>query len=132
MNVLNAIFWIFCILVALYGIWLLYFYILRRRSATMVDSDQINEHIRRVQVIDVREPAEFRASHILGARNIPMSEFNLRYKELRKDTAIYLYDDNLVYASRCANILRKKGYKDINILEGGFENWSGKVKSDID
>lgn len=112
-----------------YASYFLYLFILRKLSAKMVDSDAIQENIRRVQVIDVREAAEFDAEHILGARNIPMSQFKERHKELRRDTAIYLYDDVLNLASRAANILRKSGYKEVYILKGGFSSWSGKTKS---
>ena len=91
----------------------------------------MNENIRKVQVIDVREPAEFDAKHVLGARNIPISQFKVRFNEIRRDQKVYLYDDSLNYTSRSANILRKNGYKDIHILKGGFSNWTGKTKSNI-
>lgn len=112
-----------------YGIYKLYHYILRRRSATVVESYELDDIIRRVQLVDVREQPEFDAKHILGARNIPISQFSMRYKELRKDQPIYLYDDSMTLASRAANTLRKNGYKDVFILHGGFSKWFGKVKS---
>ncbi|UUX34578.1 rhodanese-like domain-containing protein [Fundicoccus culcitae] len=114
-----------------YGIYKLYLYIIRRMSAKVVDASEIEDKIRRVQLVDVREQAEFDAKHILGARNIPMSQFSMRHKELRKDQPIYLYDDSMSFASRAANILRKSGYKDVYILKGGFSKWFGKVKSNI-
>ena len=115
----------------LYGIYYLWLWIMRKMSATMVDSDEMNENIRKVQVIDVREPAEFDANHVLGARNIPISQFNVRFNEIRRDQKIYLYDDSLNYSSRAANILRKNDYQEIHILKGGFSNWTGKTKSNL-
>lgn len=123
---------IFILLIALgYGIYYLWLWIMRKRSAEMVEGADFMDIIRKVQVIDVRETPEFNVNHILGARNIPMSQFKLRFQEIRKDKAVYLYDDSLNYASRCANILRKNGYDQVYILKGGMSKWFGKVKSEL-
>lgn len=131
MGILEFIIITLAFIAVLYGIYYLWLFIMRKRSAKMVDSDDIKANMRRVQIIDVREPAEFDANHILGARNIPISQFKMRYSELRKDKEIYLYDDSLNYASRAANILRSNGYQDVFILKGGFSNWLGKTKSNL-
>lgn len=131
MNILMFLLALIVIAAVGYGIYLLVLWIMRKQSATMVDSPEIRENMRKNQVIDVRETAEFNANHILGARNIPMSQFKQRYSEIRKDKAVYLYDDALNYASRAANILRKEGYDQIYILNGGFSKWTGKVKSEV-
>lgn len=131
MTLLETILFTLVFIAALYGIYYAWLWVLRKMSAKMVDSDKMNEDIRKVEVIDVREPAEFDANHVLGARNIPISQFKMRFNEIRRDKEIYLYDDNLNYASRAANILRKDGFKNIHILKGGFSNWRGKTKSNI-
>ena len=41
-------------------------------------------------VLDVRNPAEFEAGHLPGARNIPLPELRDRYEELPKDREIWL------------------------------------------
>lgn len=131
MNLLNSILAIILVAVLIYGIYWLVHWVMRKRSAELVDAHEMNENIRRVQVIDVREEPEFRKLHILGARNIPSSQFKMRTNELRKDRPIYLYADSNFSPSRCANVLRKEGYTDIYILDGGFENWFGKTKSEL-
>lgn len=131
MNILMFLLALVVISVVGYGIYLLVLWIMRKRSAQMVESHEIRDNMRKNQVIDVRENPEFNASHILGARNIPMSQFKQRFHEIRKDKAVYLYDDSLNYASRAANILKKEGYTDIYILKGGFSSWTGKVKSEL-
>ena len=131
MSFLNFLFTVIVIIAAAIGIYYLVHWIMRKRSAEVVTSDEIQANIRRVQVIDVRETPEFNAKHILGARNIPYSQFKMRFSELRKDRPIYLVDESMTIASRCANILRKNGYEDVYILKDGFESWTGKVKSEL-
>ena len=131
MTIFEVILFTLVFIAALYGIYYLWLWAIRKRSAKLVDSDEMNENIRKVQVIDVREPAEFDAKHVLGARNIPISQFKVRFNEIRRDQKVYLYDDSLNYTSRSAKKKKKNGYKDIHILKGGFSNWTGKTKSNI-
>ncbi len=114
-----------------FGLYYAYLWFLRKQSAEMVDSLTVRENMRHSQVVDVRQPAEFKAKHILGARNIPSSEMKLRLNEIRKDQAVYLYDDNMAEVSRAARALKKNGHSQIYILKGGFSAWDGKIKSDL-
>ena len=91
-------------------------------------AEEFGKDLRHGQLIDVREKDEFKAAHILGARNIPYSQFKERYMELRKDQPIYLYEEGVSIAGRCAYRLKKNGYTNIYILKHGFEAWNGKVK----
>lgn len=131
MTFINTLSIIILIILLAYGLYYLWLWIMRKRSAEMVETSDFIDIIRKVQVIDVRETPEFNVSHILGARNIPMSQFKMRFQEIRRDKAVYLYDDSLNYASRAANILRKNGYDQVYILKGGFSKWFGKVKSEL-
>lgn len=93
-----------------------------------LNGDEFRAGYRKAQLIDVREPKEFDNGHILGARNIPMSQLKMRLTEIRKDKPVYLYDQNGVRSARSAQLLRKKGYQDLNHLKGGFKKWDGKIK----
>ena len=87
--------------------------------------------IRKGQLIDLREPAEFHAKHILGARNIPSTQLKLSLAALRKDKPILLYENSR--SSRVTNAalyLKKQGYTDIYVLSYGLDSWNGKVKKD--
>lgn len=94
----------------------------------VLTQDQWVEGYRKAQLIDVREPQEFDAGHILGARNIPVTQLKQRLIEVRKDKPVYLYCQKSSRSARAAGILRKKGYEDIYQLKGGFKNWTGKIK----
>ena len=66
-----------------------------RRAAKIVDNAEFEALIRKGQLIDVREPAEFHRKHILGARNIPSNQLKSSLAALRKDKPVLLYETNV-------------------------------------
>lgn len=100
-----------------------------KKAVTNLTQEQFIEGYRKAQLIDVREPKEFAGGHILGARNIPQSQMRQRYKEIRSDKPVYLYDQNGARSGRVALFLKKKGYTQLYQLQGGFKQWTGKIKS---
>ena len=100
-----------------------------KKAVSNLTQEEFIQGYRKAQLIDLREPKEFEAGHILGARNIPMTQFNNRYKEIRPDLPVYLYCQNSGRSARAALNLKKKGYSQIYQLQGGFKTWTGKVKS---
>jgi rhodanese-related sulfurtransferase len=103
-------------------------YFRQRAYLKTLTEQQFREGYRKAQLIDVREPQEFKKGHILGARNIPVTQMKHRLVELRKDKPVYLYCQSGSRSARAAQLLGKKGYKDLNQLKGGFKKWSGKIK----
>ncbi|MFC4617970.1 rhodanese-like domain-containing protein [Camelliibacillus cellulosilyticus] len=100
----------------------------QKRYMKTLTQEEFTEGYRKAQLIDVREPNEFKNGHILGARNIPLTQFKMRKQEIRKDKPVYLYCQNTMRSTKAANLLKKYGCADINILKGGFRQWTGKVK----
>jgi rhodanese-related sulfurtransferase len=103
-------------------------YFMQRRMVKALTEEEFRAGYRKAQLIDVREPDEFAAGHILGARNIPLTQLRMRMKELRKDQPIYLYCQSGLRSGRAAQMLYRKGYRDLYHLKGGFKQWTGKVK----
>ncbi|WP_010096947.1 rhodanese-like domain-containing protein [Ornithinibacillus scapharcae] len=103
-------------------------YFRQRTYLKTLTEDQFREGYRKAQLIDVREPQEFKNGHILGARNIPVTQMKQRLIEIRKDKPVYLYCASGARSQRAAQLLKKQGYEDINQLKGGFKKWTGKVK----
>lgn len=101
----------------------------QKRILSTLTEEQFREGYRKAQLIDVREPNEFEGGHILGARNIPLTQLKNRLREIRPDKPVYLYCQSGMRSSRAAAMLHRKGYKELSHLQGGFKKWSGKVKT---
>jgi len=73
-------------------------------------------------LLDVREPAEFRAGHIQGADNIPLGQLRDRLAELPRDRELWVYcnvGQRSYYACRW---LMQHGFRARN-LSGGFHTY---------
>ncbi|PEX92626.1 rhodanese-like domain-containing protein [Bacillus cereus] len=108
-----------------YTVWM-YFY--QKKLISTLTEEEFRAGYRKAQLIDIREADEYNAGHILGARNIPLSQIRLRHKELRQDQPVYLYCQSGFRTGRAAQYLKKQGYKDFYQLKGGFKSWTGKIK----
>ncbi|MFY0757613.1 rhodanese-like domain-containing protein [Metabacillus dongyingensis] len=107
----------------------IYSYFYQRKIMKTLTEEEFRAGYRKAQLIDVREPNEFDGGHILGARNIPLSQMRQRHKEIRKDQPVYIYCQNTVRSGRTAQMLKRKGYNDLYTLKGGFKGWGGKIKA---
>ncbi|WP_338451657.1 rhodanese-like domain-containing protein [Niallia oryzisoli] len=121
--------YVLLILIAATLIYIGYNWLQQRKILKTLTEEQFREGYRKAQLIDVREPNEFDNGHILGARNIPLSQLKMRLKELRPDKPVYLYCQNGTRSARAAQLLYKKGYKDLSHLQGGFKKWTGRIKT---
>ncbi|WP_243115729.1 rhodanese-like domain-containing protein [Periweissella cryptocerci] len=116
-------------IILVFAIYMLYWFIQGRRSAKFVKQEEYAEMIRGGQLVDLREKDDYKAGHIMGARNLPYSVFWQSYNALRTDKPVLLYDTTTRFSTRAANRLRTKGYKEIYILKGGYTRWDGKKSS---
>lgn len=79
----------------------------------------------RAVVVDVSEADEFAAGHIVGSRNIPVSDLQKRLPEVVKNKTVPLI---LVCASgaraqRCLATAKSLGYDKAVVLGGGLRAW---------
>ncbi|GED79891.1 MULTISPECIES: rhodanese-like domain-containing protein [Amylolactobacillus] len=126
MWVLNSV--LIVILLALFGNWL-YLKIQAKRMGGALTNEEFEANMRKAQIIDVREKADFKKSHILGARNVPFSMIRSTYSEIRADLPVYIYGDSVGLSVRAVKLLRKNGYTNVSFLQNGFSKWEGKTKS---
>jgi rhodanese-related sulfurtransferase len=77
-------------------------------------------------LVDVREELIFSQRHLLLARSVPLSRFELKFARLvpRRATPIVLCDDNDGLAARAAATLTRNGYAKVAILKGGIDAWA--------
>ena len=71
-------------------------------------------------IIDVRERDEFELSHIINAKNIPLSEFRERINEIPKDVPVYLHCRSGQRSYNAALIMENLGFKNSYSIAGGF------------
>ncbi|MGO2118920.1 MAG: rhodanese-like domain-containing protein [Fusobacterium sp.] len=71
-------------------------------------------------IIDVREKDEFELSHIINAKNIPLSEFRERINEIPKDIPVYLHCRSGQRSYNAALIMENLGFKNSCSIAGGF------------
>ena len=75
-------------------------------------------------VVDVCEPAEFAAGHVVGARSIPLSALPAsRELPSNKNLPLILVCASGARAARAATNLRKAGYANAQVLAGGMKAW---------
>jgi len=89
----------------------------------IINRDDFVNNMRKGQLIDIRKKEEFEQNKIKGSRNFKASQLAGTHSKLRKDQSVYLYCNNGKKSHRTAKKMTKQGYKNIYILEGGFENY---------
>lgn len=73
-------------------------------------------------IVDVREPAEWRAGHIPGAVHIPLGELEERLSELPRNRPLVAVCRSGARSADATRILQEQGHDAAN-LAGGIEAW---------
>lgn len=83
----------------------------------------------RVQLVDVRTPAEYAEGHIVGAVNIDVQspDFAEKITTLNKSRKVAIYCRSGRRSKMAAEQLSKSGFKVVE-LDGGIQSWSGKIE----
>lgn len=85
----------------------------------------LEEHLRDVQVVDVREPDEFNGplGHVPSARLVPLGTLGQRMGELDKQTPIVAVCRSGARSAQATVILGKAGFDKVANLSGGMLRW---------
>ena len=77
-------------------------------------------------VLDLRAQGEFKAGHIINARNIPFVELDGRAAELDKfkEQTLVLACKTGAEAAGVATRLAKQGFQKLFVLKGGISAWT--------
>jgi hydroxyacylglutathione hydrolase len=76
-----------------------------------------------VAVVDVRQPAEWAAGHIEGARFITGAELPERIDEVPADVPVAVVCGSGFRSTVIASLIRSRGRKDVANLSGGMSAW---------
>lgn len=79
----------------------------------------------RAVVVDVREPDEFAAGHVTGAKNVPLDQLETKLAGTVKNKSLPLL---LICASgaraqRAVATAKKLGYEQAQAVSGGLKSW---------
>lgn len=74
-------------------------------------------------ILDVRQPEEYEAGHVVDSVLIPLGELASRTSELSKDAPLYVICRSGNRSKQASEILIKAGFKDVRNVEGGILAW---------
>jgi sulfur dioxygenase len=85
----------------------------------------LEEHLREVQLVDVREPDEFSGElgHIDGARLIPLGALVSRAGELSRERPVVAVCRSGARSAQATVLLQKAGFERVANLAGGMLRW---------
>jgi sulfur dioxygenase len=85
----------------------------------------VEEHVRELQIVDVREDSEFNdeLGHIRRARLIPLGQLGARLGELDKSAPTVVYCRSGARSARATLLMRQNGFERVANLSGGMLRW---------
>lgn len=96
-------------------------------NTVLLSPEEFKEHIskKKVQLVDVRTPREYKASHIKGAKNIDFysGNFASEFNKLNKNKPLYIYCRTGSRSRHASNKLADMGFTEIYDLQGGIVRW---------
>jgi rhodanese-related sulfurtransferase len=102
------------------------FNFLRRDDGKVVNVNDMDELIGKVDLIDIREPYEYKSRSIRSSKNIPMDTLlNSPNKYLNKEKTYYIVCQSGGRSSAACRMLRQQGYDVVNVA-GGVGSYTGK------
>jgi sulfur dioxygenase len=90
-----------------------------------VQPNWLEEHLREVQIVDVREPGEFNGplGHVPGARLIPLGTLDDNSASLAKDQPVVVVCRSGARSAQATLMLGKAGFDKVANLSGGMLRW---------
>jgi rhodanese-related sulfurtransferase len=101
------------------------FNLLRRNTGKVINVNDIDNVIGKVELIDIREEYEYKAGSIRSAKNIPMGKLlNDPERYLDKNKEYYIVCQSGGRSSRACSNLMSKGFNVVNVV-GGVGSYVG-------
>lgn len=99
-------------------------YINRRRFGEVNNAsatDLINHQ--NAQIVDLRDPAEFKKECIARSVNIPADRIHQELDKIDKAKPVLLVDNDGRRSRMASTLLRGMGYQQVYVLQGGLNAW---------
>ena len=95
------------------------------QSVKYISFSEFLELIENFELIDVRTKSEYESGFIEKALNFDFfsDTFESDVLSLNKNSKIILYCRTNNRSTKTANLLKKNGFKDISVIEGGIKDW---------
>lgn len=104
------------------------FEFLKKGNAKVINVNDIDNLIGKIELIDIREDYEYKSGSIKSAKNIPMGKLlNEADKYLNKDKEYYIMCQSGGRSSRACNSLAKEGFNVTNV-SGGMGSYVGSKR----
>jgi phage shock protein E len=78
---------------------------------------------KKVLLLDVRTPEEYRQAHLHGAVLIPLGELEKRVQEVPRDRPLLVYCAVGARSVSAAGLLSARGYREIYQMSDGLVGW---------
>lgn len=105
------------------------FHIKKSEKSNVIHINDLDNLIGNVEIIDIREPFEYKSGSINTAKNIPMGDLlNKPEKYLEKDKTYYIMCQSGMRSQNTCKALAKQGYSVINVA-GGMGSYVGTKRN---
>lgn len=104
------------------------FAFLKKDNSKVIKVNELDSLIPNVDLIDIREPYEFKSGSIKTAKNIAMGNLLANpEKYMTKDKTYYILCQSGIRSASAVRSLTKKGYNSINV-KGGMASYLGSKR----
>jgi NADPH-dependent 2,4-dienoyl-CoA reductase/sulfur reductase-like enzyme/rhodanese-related sulfurtransferase/anti-sigma regulatory factor (Ser/Thr protein kinase) len=90
---------------------------------TPIELQQLMQEKTDLVLLDVRTPVEFHHSRLANSILIPLASLRARFGEIDRNKPIVAFCNYSLRAYEAAFILKKEGFKNVRVLDGGLEMW---------
>jgi rhodanese-related sulfurtransferase len=92
-------------------------------DAVDLTPEQVSERLGDVQLVDVREDAEWDAGRIAGARHVPLADVAAQAGSIDRERPVVFYCRSGARSSMATAAFRRAGYDAYN-MDGGLLAWA--------
>lgn len=102
------------------------------KGVASIGTDELQQRLKvhgneRPELIDVREPHEYKSGHVPGFRNVPLGQVKREVPSLPRDKEIVVMCRSGARSMQAVKVLKKSGFEQVTNVSGGILRWHGKM-----